>query len=81
MLSKKWTETDIVELFAKFGDIEECIVLRDGDGQSKGQDHVVVLRDSDGQSKGQLRVVVHVVVLRDPDEQNKGQGCRNADCR
>ncbi|CAI4223139.1 unnamed protein product [Auanema sp. JU1783] len=35
-LSKKHTEEDVRTLFAKFGHIEDCSVLRDGDNRSRG---------------------------------------------
>lgn len=35
MLSKKYTENDVRNMFGVFGTIEECSVLRDN-GQSKG---------------------------------------------
>jgi len=36
MLNKKYTEADVRQLFTGHGTIEECTVLRDQAGQSKG---------------------------------------------
>lgn len=36
MLNKKLNEADVRKLFEKHGPIEECTVLRDQNGQSKG---------------------------------------------
>lgn len=36
MLSKKYNENDVRQLFSGHGSIEECTVLRDPSGQSKG---------------------------------------------
>ena len=36
MLSKKIPEKDVRQMFAGFGAIEECTVLRDSNGQSRG---------------------------------------------
>nr|KAF7392091.1 hypothetical protein H0235_017090 [Vespula pensylvanica] len=36
MLSKKYTENDVRSMFSVYGTIEECSVLRDNAGQSKG---------------------------------------------
>ena len=37
MLSKKCNENDVRMMFAPFGQIEECTVLREQNGQSKGK--------------------------------------------
>lgn len=37
MLSKKCNEADIRNMFENFGTIEECTVLRDNHGISKGE--------------------------------------------
>lgn len=36
MISKKFNESDIRILFSNYGSIEDCTVLRDQNGQSKG---------------------------------------------
>lgn len=36
MLNKKYNEQDVRQLFSGHGSIEECTVLRDQSGQSKG---------------------------------------------
>lgn len=36
MLSKKYNEQEVRQLFNGYGSIEECTVLRDQNGQSKG---------------------------------------------
>lgn len=36
MLNKKYNENDVRQLFGCHGNIEECTVLRDQNGQSKG---------------------------------------------
>lgn len=37
MLSKRCSEVDVRSMFEQFGHIEECTVLRDNAGQSKGE--------------------------------------------
>ena len=36
MLPRSYTESDVAAIFAPFGTVEDCTVLRDGEGQSKG---------------------------------------------
>lgn len=36
MLARKYTEVDVCKLFSAYGTIEECTILRDSNGQSKG---------------------------------------------
>jgi bruno len=36
MLNKKYNENDVRQMFSAHGTIEECTVLRDPSGQSKG---------------------------------------------
>lgn len=36
MLNKKYSENDVRQMFSNHGTIEECTVLRDPSGQSKG---------------------------------------------
>ena len=39
MLSKKCSENDVRMMFAPFGTIEECTILREQSGQSRGEDY------------------------------------------
>jgi len=44
MLSKKCSESDVRMMFAPFGTIEECTILREQNGQSRGQDRVMYIQ-------------------------------------
>lgn len=37
MLSKNYNEAEVRTMFAPFGHIEECTILRDNNGQSRGK--------------------------------------------
>lgn len=43
MLSKKCSENDVRMMFAPFGTIEECTILREQSGQSRGQHHLACM--------------------------------------
>ena len=43
MLPKAFTESDIAELFSPFGTIEDCSVLKEATGQSKGSFFIFVI--------------------------------------
>jgi len=43
MLNKQQSEDDIRQLFLPYGTIEECTILRDQNGCSKGKRHVLLL--------------------------------------
>jgi len=36
MIPKSFTESDVAELFSPFGTIDDCSVLKEASGQSKG---------------------------------------------
>lgn len=40
MLSKKCSENDVRMMFAPFGAIEECTILREQSGQSRGEHYM-----------------------------------------
>ena len=42
MVSKKYNESDVRVMFQSFGTIEECTVLRDTNGISKGKNNFSV---------------------------------------
>lgn len=42
MLAKKYAENEVRLMFAPFGNIEECTVLRDANGQSKGKNFLAI---------------------------------------
>lgn len=46
MLNKQQSEDDIRQLFLPYGTIEECTILRDQNGCSKGKKHVLLLHFS-----------------------------------
>lgn len=44
MLNKKLTEDDVREMFVQFGHIEDCTVLKDSEGKSRGTSTFFVLQ-------------------------------------
>ena len=45
MVSKKYSESDVRVMFSSFGTIEECTVLRDTNGISKGEKKYIALME------------------------------------
>lgn len=45
MVSKKYNENDVRVMFQQFGTIEECTVLRDANGISKGQGNSMLFNE------------------------------------
>ena len=41
MLSKKLSEADVTMMFAPYGTIDDCVVLKDAKGDSKGSSQSV----------------------------------------
>jgi len=46
MLNKQQQEDDVRQLFRSYGNIDECTILRDQNGNSKGQFVTIVIRFS-----------------------------------
>lgn len=44
MVSKKYAENDIRAMFAEFGVIEDCMILRDTSGVSRGKQLLIYTR-------------------------------------
>lgn len=60
MLNKKFNEQEVRQLFASFGSIEECTVLRDQNGQSKGCAFVTYTAKQNAMAA--IKVSVHICV-------------------
>jgi len=43
MISKTWNESDVRNLFSRFGTIDDCTVLRLATGQSRGKFHFIFI--------------------------------------
>lgn len=70
MLSKKYNEQDVRQLFSGNGAIDECTVLRDQLGQSKGcafvtfsakQSAVAAIKVREAQHVQRLLVYIHII--------------------
>jgi CUG-BP- and ETR3-like factor len=66
MLPKSFSESDVAELFAPFGTVEDCSVLRDSNGQSKGC--AFLLYTTRVCAQNAIRIVHHSRVM---------EGCRS----
>lgn len=61
MLSKKFNEQEVRQLFAGYGNIEECTVLRDQNGQSKGCAFVTFSTKQNAMAA--IKVILHTNIV------------------
>ena len=54
MLSKKCNENDVRIMFSGFGQIDECTVLRDQNGQSKGKRKIRIVSSKSKKRPGRI---------------------------